>query len=278
MTNKIARVESPVVLALQLPTTLQQLAMALPRHLNAERFARVALTEVRRNPDLLACDPASFMGSLVQAAQLGLDIGSGLGHAYLIPFQNNKTGKKDCQLIIGYRGLIDLVRRSGLVRRLSAHVVFAGDTFDYSFGTDEFIKHVPSGETSFAKITHAYAIAEFKDGARQMEVMQRQEIDAIRDRGRKNRVWDTDYGEMARKTVIRRICKFLPLSPEISDALTIEHEADTNLVTHARPDPRKMMELQIAAATEDNEERARREAEAEAEYQKIVEADAGMTQ
>ena len=269
--SQIARAESPIVLALQAPASLQQLALALPRHLNAERFARVAITEVRRNPDLLACDAASFMGALVQAAQLGLDIGSGLGHAYLIPFQNNKTGKKDVQLIIGYRGLIELVRRSGLVRRLSAHVVYAGDTFDYSFGTDEFIRHVPCGETAFAKITHAYAIAEFKDGARQMEVMQRREIDAIRDRGRRNKVWDSDYSEMARKTLIRRICKFLPISPEIADAMTIENEADNNFMTPPRPDPRKMMELQIAAAADENGERALREAKAEAEYEANME-------
>lgn len=249
MSNAIAAV-------LSAPATLEQLAKALPRHLNVERFARVALTEVRKNAELASCEPASFMGALVQSAQLGLEVGSGLGHAYLLPFRNNKTGQKDCQLIIGYRGLIDLIRRSGLVRRISAHVVYAGDTFDYAFGTNEFIKHVPCGETANAKITHGYAIAEFKDGAIQMEVMQRKEIDAIRDRGRRNPVWDSDYSEMARKTLIRRISKFLPLSTEVSDALTIEADVDTQTAVRVQPNPRQYMAAQIADSEAENKQRA----------------------
>lgn len=246
----------PIVRVLQAPSTLQQLAMALPRHLTAERFARVAITEVRKNPTLATCEPASFMAALVQAAQLGLEIGSGLGHAYMLPFRNNKSGTMEAQLIIGYRGLLDLIRRSGLIRRLSAHVVYAGDKFDYSLGTSEYIEHVPCGESASAKITHAYAIAEFKDGAMQMEVMTRGEVDRIRDRGRKNPVWDSDYAEMARKTVVRRIAKYLPLSPELSDAMTIEADADQNLGTPARPNPARLMALQVAEAEAENKARA----------------------
>ncbi len=252
-----------IVSELRKPSTLQQLAMALPKHLTAERFARVAITEVRKNPALAQCDPGSFMGALVQSAQLGLEIGSGLGHAYLLPFRNNKTGSSDCTLIIGYKGLIDLIRRSGLVRRLSAHVVYAGDKFDYAFGTKEFITHVPCGEWASAKITHAYAIAEFKDGAIQMEVMTRKEIDAIRDRGRKNPVWDSDYGEMARKTLVRRIAKYLPLSPEIADALTIDAQADEAVATRPRPSPEVYMREMVAAGEEENKARAAVESAAE---------------
>jgi recombination protein RecT len=196
------------------------------------------------------------MGALVQSAQLGLEVGSGLGLAYLLPFRNGKTGEKDCQLIIGFRGLLELIKRSGLVRRVSAHVVYAGDTFDYAFGSSEYIKHVPCGEAVAAKITHAYAVAEYKDGSLQMEVMTKKEVDAIRDRGRRNPVWDSDYSEMARKTLVRRIAKYLPLSPDVADAMTIEHDNDSSFVTSARPDPAKYMALAAADAEAENKQRA----------------------
>ncbi len=247
---------SAIVPFLESPNALKQLAIALPRHLSAERFARIALTEVRRNPELASCDPASFMSSLVQAAQLGLEISNGLGHAYLIPFRNNKTGKKDVTLILGYRGLIDLVRRSGLVRRISAHCVFVGDKFDYSFGTREFIDHVPSGEINPTKVTHVYAIAEFKDGAIQMEVMTRNEVDRIRDMSRKNPVWDQHYAEMARKTAVRRLSKYLPLSPELADALTIDAQADEVMETRPSLTPQQIIAHQVAAGDEENRARA----------------------
>lgn len=257
MSTQITTRQEPLVTVLQNQNTLQQLAMALPRHVNAERFARVAITEVRRNPDLAKCDPASFMSCLVQSAQLGLEIGSGLGHAYMIPFHNNKSGKSDATLVIGYRGLLDLIRRSGLVKSVSAHVVYLGDIFDFQFGSDEFIKHKPQGDSNPTNITHAYAIAEFKDGARQLEVMTRSEIDRVRDGGRKNPVWDKHYGEMARKTALRRLSKYMPLSPELADAITVDARSDEILEMPERPDPKKTMAIQVAAAEAENKERAK---------------------
>lgn len=276
---------SDLVQVLQAPTTLTELARALPEHINVKRFARIALTEVRKNPELAKCSPASFMGALVQAAQLGLEPGSGLGHAYLIPFRNNKTQTIDCNFIPGYKGLLALARRSGQIKRISAACVFKGDDFDYALGSEEYIRHKPCGETNPVAVSHVYAVAEFKDGGMQMEVMTRNQIDAIKTRGRQNPVWNSDFCEMARKTVLRRICKYLPLSPELADALRADGDADADMALPDRPEPAKYKMLtdqdaedqlnareqkELAAAVQAFNDRIGRAQEAGIDVEKIV--------
>jgi len=121
-----------------LVTYKNEIQRALPAHLSADRLSRVALTECRKTPELLKCNAASLFGAIIQTAQLGLEPGGALGHTYLVPF------KGEVQLILGYRGMIELARRSGQIISISARAVYAGDEFDYSYGTDEFIKHRPS--------------------------------------------------------------------------------------------------------------------------------------
>lgn len=236
---------------------------AIPNHigamLSADRFQRVALTEMRKNPDILKCTPASVMSSLVQAAQLGLEPGHKLGLAYLIPYG------KECTLIIGYRGLLALARRSGEIKKLEAFLVYAGDEFDYWYGLDPGIKHRVIGEPSAAAVKYAYAVCHFKDGTTQFEVMTRKQIDVIRDMGRRNPVWNQHYEEMARKTVLRRICKYLPLSPELSDALRVDSESDDVITLPAQPDMGKYKAL---VADDAGEQAAKREA---AEHQIALE-------
>ncbi|MFR1027701.1 MAG: recombinase RecT [Parasutterella sp.] len=140
-------------------------ALAVPKHLSADRMARIAATELRKTPDLLDTTPASFMGAVMQSAQLGLEPGSALGQAYLVPFnkKDQKTGKwyKECQLILGYRGMIDLARRSGQVLSLSAFAVHEGDDFSYQLGLHPDIHHVPSCDAGRIKkpIIFVYAVA-----------------------------------------------------------------------------------------------------------------------
>ncbi len=234
-----------LVTVVQQQSTLEQLKLALPSHMKPDHFRRIFVTEIHRNPELLKCDPASFMSVMIQLAALGLEPGVHLGQCYLIPFRNTKKGITEVQLIIGYRGLIALARRSGMVKRLSANVVYDGDEFDFALGSSEHLRHVPSGETSFAKITHVYAICEFNDGSIQMEVMPRREIDRIKDRGRANPVWNSDYSEMARKTAVRRLAKYLPLSPEFADAIRADQEDDMALPE--RPDLKKIAAFQAEA-------------------------------
>jgi recombination protein RecT len=198
-----------------------QIARALPKHLSADRMARIVLTEIRRTPKLLQCDKMSLLGAVIQCAQLGLEPGSGLGHAYLIPYG------KECKLIPGFKGLIDLARRSGHIETISARVVREKDQFDFAYGDDERIIHVPfRGKAEDAgPITYVYAIAKMVGGGIQREVMSREQIEWVRDRGNKNDVWETDFDEMARKTAVRRICKYLPLSPQMAVALEKDNEA-----------------------------------------------------
>ncbi len=118
-----------------------------------------------------------------------------------------------------------------------------GDEFGIRYGLSPDIHHIPhavmKGSARDVAVTHGYAYVAFKDGTHQFEVMTRAQIDAIRDRGRRNPVWMSDYSEMARKTVMRRLCKHIPLSPELADALTMDAEADEVLALPARPEPAK---------------------------------------
>jgi recombination protein RecT len=171
---------SQIDVLLRRPDVLEQIALALPSHITAERIARVALTEVRRNPKLAQCDPVSFLGALMQSAQLGLELGNNLGHAYLVPFFNKRAGYYEAQLIPGYRGLIDLARRSGQIVSISARVVYENDDFEYRYGLDEELWHKPA-RTNRGEMIYAYAVAKLKDGGSQFEVMSREEIDEIKE-------------------------------------------------------------------------------------------------
>lgn len=188
----------------------KQLALAVPKHLNADRMARIAATEVRKNKALLNTEPTSFLGSVMQAAQLGLEPGSALGQAYLVPYGNQ------CQLIIGYKGMIDLARRSGQVLSLNAYAVREGDDFNFQLGLKPDIHHVPSLEADRIKkpITYVYAVATLKGGGYQFEVMSRAEVEAVKAKAKSKNIWNSYFEEMAKKTVIRRLFKYLPVSIE----------------------------------------------------------------
>ncbi len=188
----------------------KQLALAVPKHLNADRMARIAATEVRKNKALLNTEPTSFLGSVMQAAQLGLEPGSALGQAYLVPYGNQ------CQLIIGYKGMIDLARRSGQVLSLNAYAVREGDDFSFQLGLKPDIHHVPSLEADRINkpITYVYAVATLKGGGYQFEVMSRAEVEAVKAKAKSKNIWNNYFEEMAKKTVIRRLFKYLPVSIE----------------------------------------------------------------
>lgn len=214
-------------ISIQLTKLKPQLAAALPKHLTPDRVTRVVLTTLRQSPALLRCEPASLFGAIFQASQLGLEVGNGLGHAYLVPYGREAT------LVIGYKGLVDLARRSGQVSTIYATEVRKGDRFKYTLGTDPRIEHEPGDERdmSDAAVSHVYAVAKLKDGATQFEVMSRAEVEAIRRRSRasKDGPWVTDWAMMARKTVLRRLCKLLPASIELQTAVALDEAVDANL-------------------------------------------------
>lgn len=213
---------------LQRPDIAEQIGLALPKHLTPERLLRIAVTEVRRNPGLGKCSPESLLGAVFQCAQLGLEPGGSLGHAYLVPYGTN------VQFILGYRGMIDLARRSGQIKSLEAHLVYEGDDFECELGLSSDLKHRPDwsnpNRTDDSKITFAYAVAHLADGGREFEVISRAEIEATkkRSRGQKSGPWQTDFGAMARKTVVRRLFKWLPLSVEIQQAVVNDEAPETS--------------------------------------------------
>lgn len=200
------------------------MAAALPKHMNADRMARVVLTEMRRVPALANCEKRSLMGAIITCSQLGLEPGNSMGHAYLIPFG------KEVTLVVGYRGLIDLARRSGQIVSISARAVYENDQFEYSYGLEENITHVPA-EGDRGSLRAVYAVARLKDGGVQFEVMSRLEVEKIRAQSKagKSGPWVSHFDEMAKKTVVRRLFKYLPVSIEIQRAVTLDEQADANV-------------------------------------------------
>lgn len=209
----------------------KQIALALPKHMTADRMLRIAMTSAQRNPGLLECTPESFCGAIIQSAQLGLEPDGVLGHAYLIPFYNGKKRVKEVQFMPGYKGLVDLSRRSGNISTIYAQVVHANDKFDYCYGLDPDLTHKPTQEDDTGEIIAVYAVAHLRDGGRQFEVMLTREVESIRkqskerNKGRESPAWSEHTGEMYKKTVLRRLCKMLPVSVELQKAVALdEHE------------------------------------------------------
>lgn len=187
-------------------------ALARTKGLSAERFARVALTTLRTNPALQECSPASLIAALVQSAQLGLEPDPRLGHAYLVPY------KGACQLIIGYRGRIELARRSGEVASIEAHVVYEADTFRAAYGTSAELVHVPALRDRGEPMA-VYAFARLRDGTTMWDILGLDDIERARASSRtKGGPWQDHWAEMARKTAINRLAKYLPMTPEAAEA------------------------------------------------------------
>lgn len=214
-----------------LEKALPQIKLALPRHLSPERMLRVCLTAAQRTPDLLKCDQLSFVGAVVQASQLGLEPDGILGHAYLVPFNNRQTGRKEVQLIAGYKGLIDLARRSGHVASISAHVVYEKDRFVFAYGIEDKLEHVPHMGKDRGAAVCVYAVARLKDGGYAFDVMSFDEIEAVRKKSQAGNKgpWVDHWPEMAKKTAIRRLVKYLPLSPELQKAVALDELADAGV-------------------------------------------------
>lgn len=192
--------------------------------IDAERLKLVALTVFTRTPALLACDPVSVARAIVEAGQLGLEPTGLLGGAYLVPRGNQAV------LMVGYRGLVMLAKRSGEVQRVEARVVRANDPlFEYGYGLDPYLRHVPAQTTDPGPMTHAYAIVVYNTGEKSFDVMSVAEVEAVRARSAagKSGPWVTDYFEMAKKTVLRRLLKLAPLTVNVAAKLDeVDPEVD----------------------------------------------------
>lgn len=262
MNNAVAQRPANNLATLQqlLLTHKDQIAMALPKHLTPERMIRVALTAVSRTPELQKCSPISVAACVVQSSILGLEPEAALGEAYLIPFKNQ------CQLVIGYKGLVKLVRNSGQLSTINAAVVRQNDTFEFEDGLYPKLIHKKPTPFATAKergdVIGYWAGALLKDGSQQFVVMGKGEVEEHRRKYSKaanSGPWVNEFDAMALKTCIRKLCKFLPQSVEVQTAVALDEQAETgvaqmfasavptDLVPEAEPDADDEMPKAIEA-------------------------------
>ena len=201
----------------------KQFAAALPKHVNSDRFVRIAITQIRNNPELAKCSQESLLGSLMLSAQLGLEPGV-LNQCYLIPYKNKKLGTVEAQFQISYKGMIELLRRSGQLSDIYAYSVYENDEFTIEYGLSRDLIHKPNFKDR-GEITGYYAVAKLKDGTIAFEFMTKKEIEdhakkfSVAFKNGFNSPWKTDFEAMAHKTVVKKLLKWLPVSVEFIENL-----------------------------------------------------------
>lgn len=214
------------------------IARVITGGLDPDRLIAIAAMACYRNPDIMRCDMVSIAAAVTEAAELGLEPGnSTLAFGYLVPRPEGKTGLWKCSFQTSWKGKMELARRSGLVARIEAHEISRGDFFQFQLGTDAFLHHRwdPFGARR-GEIVGYYAVAYFKDGGCQFEIMSAAEIRTHGDKYSKaaeGKAWRDSFDGMAKKTVLHRLENFLPLSPLQQKA----HEADADIPTTFEVDP-----------------------------------------
>jgi recombination protein RecT len=196
-----------------------------------ERFTRIVLTTLSSNRQLQQCKPETFLGAMMQAAQLGVEPNTPLGQAYLIPYRNH--GQLECQFQLGYKGYLSLFYRSG-GKDLQAHEVYENDTFEFEFGLEPKLRHVPAMRDRGQVIAY-YAVWRTQDGGYGFDVMS---VEDVREHMRKFSKaaekgfspWSTNFDEMAKKTVIKKALKYAPLSTEFVRAMSADETIKTNIM------------------------------------------------
>lgn len=213
-----------------------EIARALPKHIDPDRMLRIALTAFRTTPALAKCKPVSVLASIIQASQLGLEVGQN-GEAHLVPF------KEECQMIPGYQGLMKLARNSGFVKDIYAHEVRENDHFEMRLGLERHLDHhpmpgrggFPASEAMRGEVVGFYAVGVLKDGTPTFVALSVEDVHQVRDNSKgyqaakrygKASTWDTDFIPMGKKTVIRALCKMMPKSAELSAAIALNDVAD----------------------------------------------------
>lgn len=188
---------------------------------DAKRFLRVCQTEFRANPKLALCSPESFMLSVFEGARLGLEIGAQLGQYYFIPRANEVVP------MLGYRGMIALGLRHPDVQTITSTPVYKGDYFESGENMQgQYFEYKPCGNKKAEELEKAFAVCRLKNGGVILEVMEREQIEAARAKSKmpNGQAWRDSYSEMARKTVVRRLFKYIPLVAEASEAIARDED------------------------------------------------------
>lgn len=208
--------------------------------IDPQRLKAVVLSVFTRRPELWECDPISVARAVVESASYGLEPTGAIGGAWLVPYRNKKTGHREAQLIIDYRGYVQLARRSGEVSKVWARVVREKDEFYVEAGTDDTLHHRPYlGQDDPGNITHVYAVIAYRDGGQQFDWDTKAWVESIRKRSKSPDAgpWVTDWNEMAKKSILRRLLKTGPLTIEARRAIEMEEqaEAESAQMRSARP-------------------------------------------
>lgn len=229
-----------------------QIEKALPSVITPERFTRIALTAYSRNEKLQECTAESFLGSMMQAAQLGVEPNTPLGQAYLIPYRNK--GVMEVQFQLGYRGMIDLAYRSGEVQNIQAHEVYENDTFEYELGLEPKLKHIPALKDRGEVILY-YAVFKLTNGGVGFEVMSKEDVEAFAKKKSKTYgtgPWQSDFDAMAKKTLVKRLLKFAPLKSDFVRAVTADETIKSGISENMAdlPDETVTIDAETTAPTE----------------------------
>jgi len=238
-------------------TMKEELAKVLPKHMTADRFARICLTAFRKTPKLLQCTQESVLSCMMSLSQYGLEPDG--RRAHLIPFdKKNREGKvlyTECTLILDYKGLVELAMRSGLVSTIHADVLYEGDLFEYDLGVIKthvpwFLRRDKDKPKDPGLCLGVYAIYHGKDGSSKSEVLSIKEVDGImaRSKSKDNGPWQTDWSEMAKKTAFKRLSKWMVLSSEFRTAnvdddegpLVLDRDMLKKLGAHIEPEKTKI--------------------------------------
>jgi recombination protein RecT len=216
------------------PALEQAIPETLRRVMTADRVLRVMNSSLTKTPALAQCSPQSLALAMMGSVQLGLEPGGALQHAHLIPFGSEVV------LVIGYKGLLELARRTGEIASVKANVVREGDEFEYEDGLELTLRHRPRWRGALGDVVAAYCVIKLNGGGVQVDVMTRAEVDAIRMRSRAGGKgpWVTDFAEMAKKTVLKRCLKYAPQSTEMAEAMARDADGAVD-----EPDARTLREV-----------------------------------
>lgn len=203
---------------------MPEIRKALPSVITPERFTRIALSALNNTPALQQCSPMSFIASLLNSAQMGLEPNTPLGQAYLIPYKNK--GQMECQFQIGYKGLIDLAYRNGQMQTIQAQAVYENDLFEYEYGLEPKLVHKPA-YSDRGEITYFYGLFKTVNGGFGFSVMSKADMDNYARTYSKAFAsdyspWKTNYEEMAKKTVIKQALKYAPIKTDFQRALSTD--------------------------------------------------------
>lgn len=208
--------EAPKTMQTYIKSMEGEIAKALPSVITPERFTRIVLSAISMNPKLKECTPSSFLGAMMTSAQLGLEVNTPLGQAYVLPYKNK--GNLEAQFQLGYKGLIDLAYRSGEVEVIQAHIVYANDEFECEFGLEPKLTHKPASSDRGEPVK-VYAMFKTKNGGYGFDVMSMDDVKAHAAKYSQAyksdySPWKTNFEEMAKKTVLKRVLKYAPLKSD----------------------------------------------------------------